>query len=101
MVRKFEDLKVAEKVWDVIFGMEYDIESMDKLRKKEGVHYQVTRHGDGHWTCSCESWKYKTGVENVRLDDIEGKPVLKQTCKHIRFILKKEGIAYTVIYKYV
>jgi len=91
-----ETLSLADvkKVWDKVFGKEYTIESFDYLRKKHGIRYTVEYKGDGSWTCSCQSFLFKSGTIDIRIEDSLGERILRDTCKHIRFILACEKIAF-------
>lgn len=42
----------------------------------KGVTYEVTKHGDGRYSCQCESYKYCGVVDNTK------------TCKHIKKVQK-------------
>lgn len=82
------ELKIARKVWDKVFGHVYDVESMDRQRRSEGVHYTVKRSGADDWSCDCKSYIYSTGT--VIVQDTKTKKVYKRTCKHIRHCMSKE-----------
>lgn len=88
----------VKKLWDKLFGVEYTVESFDHYRKQKGVKYKVAHRGDNSWSCPCESFLYKSGTEDI--EDDSGK-VHKDTCKHIRFCMEKEGIKYTRKYRRV
>lgn len=85
-----EALRIANKVWDKVFGHVYDVESMDYGRKREGIIYKVKHSGTDDWSCNCPSWKYQSGVKRVR-DTDTNKPY-DRTCKHIRHCMVKEGM---------
>lgn len=85
-----EEMRIANQVWDRVFGIVYDIESFDWHRKHEGVHYKVKHSGSDEWSCDCPSYKFDTGTETVR-DTNTGKRYIR-TCKHIRFCMHKEGM---------
>lgn len=85
-----EELRIAKKVWDKVFGQEWTVESMDYYRKKEGKQYIVKKNGD-KWSCNCPSFIFHSGTCSVR---IKGGNLIKDSCKHIRFIMEKEGIKY-------
>lgn len=87
----------AKKVWEKLFGIQYTVQSMDYSRKQEGIKYTVEHRGDDTWVCNCPSFKFHSGTENVEILDT-GK-IHEDTCKHIRFVMKKEGIAYKRIYR--
>lgn len=88
-----EGWRIANKVWDAIFGIEYDVESMSYQRK--GQHYKVKHHGNGHWSCNCKSWLFKSGTYPIRLSNGQ---VIERTCKHIRLVMKKEGTEFKAIW---
>jgi len=72
--------KLATEVWDKIFGKEIVIDSWDIARQKAGTKYTVKKHCDGHWTCSCMSFRFHSGTYD-HLGQAE-------TCKHIRHYLE-------------
>jgi len=85
-----EELRIANKVWDKVFGQVFDVESMDWTRKREGIHYKVKKSGGDEWTCNCKSWIFKSATKTV--EDLESGKTYKRTCKHIRFCMKNEGM---------
>lgn len=89
-----EAMRIANQVWDKVFGHVYDIESMDYRRKRQGIRYKVKHKGDNTWSCSCMSWKTKTGVRRVQ--DLDTNKIHERTCKHIRFCMKEEGMKIKV-----
>jgi len=84
------DFKLAKKVWDKVFGQVFDVESMDWTRRREGVRYKVKHSGSDEWSCDCSSFKFKSGV--VTIKDLETGKEYLDTCKHIRFVMQKEGM---------
>ena len=85
----------AKKLWDKLFGIEYTVESMDYYRKQHGVKYTTKHKGDDTWECSCESFKYESGIKSVEMIDTGRKH--EKTCKHIRYIMNEEKLEYRVI----
>jgi len=91
-----EEMKIAKRVWDKIFGKIFDVESMDWSRKQEGVRYKVKRSGSDEWSCDCMSFRFKSGVAKVK--DLETGKEYDRACKHILFVMKKEGMKLKEIY---
>lgn len=89
--------KEAKQLWDKLFGVQYTVESLDYFRKKKGIKYTTEHRGDDSWVCDCPSFKFKTGLERIEMLDT-GK-VHEETCKHMRFVMKKEGMPYKRLYR--
>jgi len=85
----------TNKLWNKIFGTEYTVESMDYYRKKKGVKYTIHHQGNDTWFCDCMSWRCKSGVQTVEMLDTGKKH--ERTCKHIRFVMKNEGLRYKIL----
>jgi len=90
------EFKLARKVWDKIFGQIFEVGSMDWSRKHEGIRYNVKRSGSDEWSCDCMSFKFKSGV--VKVKDLKTGKEYDRTCKHIRFVMVKEGMKIKPIY---
>lgn len=100
MVEQFEITNIeAKKLWDKLFGVQYDVRSLDYFRKQKGVMYKVDHRGDDTWYCNCPSFKFDTGTEQTR--DLTTGKMHNKTCKHIRFIMKQEGISFKRTYRRV
>ena len=87
--------KQISNVWHRIFGTKYTVPSMDDYRFRLGKKYQVTHEADGSWNCTCESFRYHSGVITVLSGELEEKH--KDTCKHIRLKMKEEGFNFTIV----
>jgi len=94
MTRK-EEFRLASKVWDKIFGQIFTVESMNFLRRRQGIRYEVKKNGD-RWTCNCKSWIFKSGT--IAVKDLETNVIHERTCKHIRFVMEKEGMKIRKLY---
>jgi len=89
-----EQLKV-DKVWELVFGKEFKVKSMNYERQKKGIVYTVIQTGN-KWKCSCPSFKFKAGVYTVY--DFENKVTIGPTCKHIRKCLSEIGVKYRYLF---
>ncbi|NIO37693.1 hypothetical protein GTO27_08315, partial [Candidatus Bathyarchaeota archaeon] len=56
-----EELLIAKQVWDKVFGIVYDVDSMDWYRKRRGVRYKTKHSGGDEWSCDCQSFEYESG----------------------------------------
>lgn len=54
----------------------WTVDSMDRVRRSQGVTYKVSRNKQGHYHCTCEAFRFGEGEE----------------CKHIEYVRDEQPV---------
>jgi len=100
VARSTEDILTitqTKKLWDVLFGVEYTVESMDYMRRKQGTKYTVRQEGAASWKCDCNSFIFHSGTKEVEILEEGVYVTVPETCKHIRHVMKQNSLAIRIV----